>query len=295
MIYWNQWRLDNRATQINELEREWKNVSRVNMTDSFVKDLKIRASSKMNYILSGFGKQGMGKSYTFLFVMEQWCKFAGVEPDIKNVVFMISDALARVEKMDKGDVLILDEQVYSAGTGSKTERENLRNMERTVRQHRISLFFLAPDFISHSFHNFIETWKMGSDRKWNWKQKNPLGQWKYTMSLLYNNNEALLGHIVTETPRNKDFLEKYEKKKSKFVDQMRKSQSTGRYSELLNYTHKIIKTKGFEKTWSSLKSKSLKALYLQSVMRGKNLPGEQIKQMVNYIDFYFETGEEFKI
>jgi hypothetical protein len=220
MVFWEM-PLQDESNRMAENEyQDYKDALNKNKTEVLKSRLKVIASSQQNFIMSCFAPQGYGKSYAMIFLAEMYSKFAGIPLSIRNVCFTVTDMLRAVEDGQKGDLFILDEQIHTHGYGSNVEKNMLVNIERVVRAHKLCFFFIAPEWIPHTYHYYIETYQMGGDSRFD--PAKPLEeQWKYTKSILYDNRNAKLGYIITGEPQNKEFLALYNAKKDEFVSTVR--------------------------------------------------------------------------
>lgn len=284
-VYWAEMPLRKEANRIAGIINPMYDAAlKKDYTDELYEELDIIAKSKQNLILSWFGLQGSGKSYSMIDVVMRFVEKQGKVLSIDNCFFTISDLMSKIENVDKGDVLILDEQVHTTGYGSKTEKNALQNIEMTVRAHRLSLFFAAPPFIQHNFHYFFETWQMGSSKKWNWSM--PLeDQWKYTKNIVNSHRGHMLGYVITTSPGDMKFVEKYEKIKDKFIGDVRKQKGSMRYKLVMKKGDELLKNKRFLAEWVKVKSKNLKKLISTHYLEGFGFTTVEWGQLVDYIDY----------
>ena len=262
-------------------------------TQEIYDELKIIARSKLNLIMSWFGLQGSGKSFSLLDVVMTYLSFFQPEKElsIDNCFFTLTELLNKVAEIDKGEVIILDEQIHTTGYGSKIEKKALENIEMTVRAHRLSLFFAAPKHISHNYHYFVETWQMGSTAKWDWNI--PIEkQWLYTKNIIYSEKGHMLGYFVTTTPKDMGFVKAYEKKKDSFIYDVKGMRGGKRHEFIMGLGNKLLEQKGFIDKYSVVKTKRLKQLLVNYYLKGPMLTIEEWKTLIDWIDFKITFNEK---
>lgn len=294
-VYWAELPLQKEAQRINCMINDLYGYAlSKNLTNDFFGELKIRARSNQNLIFSSFGLQGGGKTYQITdIVMEYLSYFQPPKKlNIDNCSFTVTDMLKRIGEAEKGETFILDEQVHTSGYGSSVERKALNNIETTVRADKLSLFFAAPSLIRHNFHYYVEVWQMGSLKPWDFNQ--PItDQWRYTKSILFSHKAHPLGYIITTTPRDKEFLEKYEAKKARFIQNIKEMKSDRRAYMLLEWAKKVLEDKEFISNYIKFKSKDMRKLMISNYL-GKKMSIDELKQVVAYIDYYSEAGKKPK-
>jgi hypothetical protein len=231
-----------------------------------------------------------------IFIAEKMANFNGTELTLENWCFTITDLLKVVEKLKITDIFGLDEQIHTSGYGSMIEKNILDNVEMTVRAHKLSFFFSSPKHIIHNYHYYLETWQMGSNKKWDWDK--PIEQqWKYTKSIIFDHKDIPIGYVITGKPTNEDFLEKYEKKKSKFIEEIRKRRGSTRYKHILDRAYEIVEDDEFLKRWALCKTKRLKRLLVVVALKGEMMSIEETNMLLDYIDYItnFEPDLRSKI
>ena len=285
--YWLALPLQDESIRVAKLRNpQYEDALRKNVSKKYFDRLKLIARTKSNYIQSTFAPPGYGKSYSVLFVVEQYAKYTGKTLKIDNVFFHSSDMLKAIgkEDMDKNEIFILDEQVRTRGHGSRAEIEDLQNIEMTVRQHKLSFFFLAPEFVRHTFHYYTETWQMGSDKPID-LNKDYEKQWKYTKSILYDHRDAMLGYIVTGKPSNIEFLEAYEQKKNLFIEKVRRRKTYGRYAYVKEKSAELALKPGFAKEFQLAKTMTVKKVVVILALEGEAMTTAEINMLVQYLQY----------
>lgn len=293
-VYWAEMPLRKEALRMASLINPmYEAALQKDFTNEMYDELNIIARSKQNLIMSWFAPQGYGKSYSMLDVVMTFLKNQGKTLSIDNCFFTISDLVNKIENIDRGESVILDEQTHTTGYGSKTERRQLQNIEMTVRAHRLSLFFAAPPFIQHNFHYFLETWQMGSDKKWNWN-KSMEEQWKYTKNIISSHRGHMLGYVITTTPSDVGFLKKYEDKKDKFIGDVRKQKGSTRYRLVMKKGDELLNSKKFLVEWVKVyKSKPLRRLICTHYLEGFGFTIAEWGQLVDYIDYRIMIDDKY--
>lgn len=294
-VYWAELPLRSESLRISQLTNPmYKDALKKDYTNEFHRELKIIARSQLNLILAWFGLQGYGKSFAMLDVIEDFLSYKP-EPmklTLDDVAFTITDMLKLIEKSERGDNRVLDEQIHNTGYGSNIEKQALKNAEMTVRAQKLSFFFAAPVFIPHNFHYFFEVWQMGSVKPWDWEVSIE-EQWVYTKNIVYDQRGNMLGYVITNTPSDKDFLEKYEKKKSKFIDNVKKQRSGQRHKVILDKAYELAEHDEFIKKFSLAKTKSLKFLLTKVELKGFMMSIDETKQLIDYIDYVLAFEPKF--
>lgn len=296
-IYWSSLPLEDESIRMAKITNPaYAEALKKNLTPKFADRMKVIANSKQNFILSSFGTQGSGKSYQMLFLYEKFNAYKKMKINLDNCTFVINDLLDVVAKLAKGETFILDEQVHTSGYGSNIERMILENIEMTVRQDRLSFFFLAPKYIGHNFHYFLETWQMGSDQPWDFN-KSIYDQWKYTRSILFDHRQHMLGYIVTGKPTDEDFLVKYEKKKNQYISKFRQRKGSGRYKHILDRAYKIMADDEFLTKYALAKNKTMKRLLVIIKLEGELISIDELRMLIDYCDFIanFEPSVKEKL
>lgn len=295
MIYWFNMPLKAESIRLAQLSAGFENPSKKEITDRFFEELKVIAKSKQNFLCDSFGVPGSGKSYQVLRIAEKYARYRGQRLKIENVWFTISEALDGIEKMKKGSIGILDETIHTFGTGSKVERTLLNNIEMVVRAHRLSFFFLAPMHVRHNYHYYLMTWQMGKEGE-EWDIEKPIEtQWQFTKSFIYDHMGQCLGYIITDTPKNKNFLAEYEKKKDKFITAVRMKRGGARHEHLLKRAFELLEDpEFFERYMQMFKTKRLKKLAIRVSLKGEIMSIEEINILVDYIDYVLNREPKFK-
>lgn len=210
------------------------------VTKLFFRELKERAMSRQNCILSIHAAQGRGKSYVGIFIAEHLSKYLGKKVIPNNINFSVTNMLRAIEKAEEGSILILDEQTKTVGVGARAELAMLYNIEDVVRQYKMFLIFISPKYVSHTYHYMIDVLQPGSD-----KPLDPVqtveSQWKYTKSIILNDNQIPIGFIATGTPSDKQLLHDYEKKKELFIQEIRKRRGYNRPAYLREKIFRMMK------------------------------------------------------
>jgi len=264
-----------------------------NLTEDFFRHLKIIANTNMNFIMSCFGTQGSGKSYTIAMIVMEFLKYKGLKKiDLDNCCFTINDLLTVVERLEEGGVFILDEQVHTAGYGSQVERHILDNVEMTTRAHKLCFFFLAPKFFVHNFHYFIETWQMGTEGEWDWN-KSIDKQWMYTKSILFDHRQHMLGYIITNTPEDKEFLKAYDAKKNNFINEVRMRRGSGRHQYIMDKAYALLEDEIFFERFVRSKGNDLKRLNMLIALKGELMSTDESKMLLSYIKWAIQEEPKF--
>lgn len=298
-IYWAELPVRKESSRMAKFMNPfYEDALKKNLTNDFFAELRIISKSKSNLIMSCFGPQRYGKSYTMLYIQEKYAKEYNKPLSIDSCAFTITDCLKVAEKAKSQDIITLDEQIYTSGYGSTTERRSLENVEMVVGKLGLSFFFIAPKFVRHNFHYFLEVWQMGSEKQWDFEV--PIEkQWKYTKSILFNHKGYMLGYIVTSTPKNQTFLKLYEEKKDKFIDEVKSGRGGGRHKVILDRAFDLLSGKikempDFFERYIVLRTKRLKYLLIRVALRGEMLSIEEMRTLVDYCDYTIEFEEKFK-
>jgi hypothetical protein len=133
-------------------------------------DIRKRVTGKIpdHCIIQAVGRTNSGKSITGI------CSIARdlICPSmtIKNVCFSGEQVLERVKELKRDTVIVLDEQIASAGgVGSVREALELRNLEEVTRKYKLSFVFLSPTMRQHlTAHYTLETFYKDVKKKENW-------------------------------------------------------------------------------------------------------------------------------
>lgn len=267
-----------------------KDAIKKNLTEHFFNELKVLCQSKQNAVISCFGQQGWGKSYSLMFISEFLSKQLNYELTIDNVYFSKLDMLLALEKARDGDIYILDEQTKTFGVGSGAEKEWLDNIEKIVRQKKLFLLFSSPVEEPHIYHYKLRVWAMGSEKEWD-NTKKFEEQWKYTQSLLYGTGEILLGYIITGTPKNKEFLNLYEEKKAKFIKEMLERRGSKKTEYLMNLANQLLQKKGFFVKYALCNTKTTKKILCRMEIGQGFLTSEEEKMLVDFIDYVINISD----
>jgi hypothetical protein len=257
-------------------------------------EMRITAVSELNEIISLFGPSGSGKSFVIADLVEDYLNYFDPPKKISidNVFFTVTDMLEAIETVEKGSVVWLDEQIFTSGYGSTVEKRNLQNIESTVRAHKLSFFFSAPQFIQHNFHYYMETWQMGSDEPWpenvgklsTENIKGWIHHWKYTKSIVYSEKGHMMGYIVTRTPDDKAFLSAYQKKKDKFVTDVRAQKGGQRFMVIERRAHRLLEKPEFLSEFCSTRDNKLRQLACEIHSGGIYMGIQDWRTLVSYID-----------
>lgn len=209
-------------------------------------ELKMRFEANQNLLACFTGPTGSGKSYAGIRVYENWMNYKKWKMDIKHIV--IGDGAEFIELLSAGlpshSVVLFDE----AGVGLPArEFQSISNkvlgyILETFRRDQIAVIFTTPDFsffdikarkLMHIYGEMLDpnTAKVG----FGWQKfmkviNNPRGDdyifmyptyWINGEKINVRPSELGGGNVHYEIPHNKAFLELYEQKKKKFVDDLK--------------------------------------------------------------------------
>lgn len=293
-VYWFTFPLEAESVRVTKLSMpHYADALKKDVTDLFFKELKWRATSRQNLVVTIHAAQGKGKSWAGIFIAEKLAAFLGKEITSENINFTITDTLRAAETTEEGSILILDEQTHAVGPGSRAEKMLLENIEMVVRQHRLYLFFIAPRYVSHNYHYLIELWQPGSDKSFD-PSKPFEQQWKYSRCIIFNDKQLPLGFIVTGSPVNKETLEKYEKRKSLFIHDIKQRKGFKRPAYLRQRAAGLLKSEKFIEDYMTASNKDTKKVLLDIHMDDESLTMSERSSIVSYIDFLIDHDAMLK-
>jgi hypothetical protein len=299
MIYWSNTPAMAEARRIAEIKAlEYKIAVRKNLNKMFFGnggEFYARTNGEWNLIISAHGETGSGKSWFIIASGEKYLALRkpSQKLKIKNCFFTLTELLDGIEFAEEGDVLILDEQVYTAGYGSRVEAESLENAEMTIRKSGISLFFAAPKQFKHQYHFFFKTWKMGATKPWNFLK--PIkNQWKYTKCLVFSSNGDCMGSIITQAPQNTKFLRAYEKKKDKAILAYRKQKGSLRVKFHIRKVQELLKDQTFLTKFVRARTKKLRVDRVSEFLGGVRLSGRETEVVADRIIDEIEFNPKYK-
>jgi len=277
------------------LKKDW--------TNSFNQELKIIGKSKMNLILFWWGLQGFGKSWSLLRTVEKFLGYQYPNHDkdtilseiltIDHCFYTITELLKNLRNAGEFESRVLDEQVQIAGAGSAIEKRAMQNVEMTVRAQRLSFFFASPAFVPHNCHYFFEVWQAGSLKPWDWDV--PMEeQWKYTKNIIYDQKGFMLGYMITGTPRDMEFIGKYNKKKDEFINRVKAQKSGMRFTIIEDQAKDILSSDSFLKDYAVAKTRDLKTFMVTKEMGGFMAGTMEVRQIVSVIDYMIATNPEYQ-
>jgi ubiquinone/menaquinone biosynthesis C-methylase UbiE len=116
----------------------------------------------------------------------------------------------------------------------------------------------------------------------------------FTKSIVYDSKNRPLGYIVTDKPKNEKFLAEYERKKDKFIDEVRKKRASGRHEYLEERARKLIENEEFVRLFREAKTKRLKKLHTIYFLQGELLSIEELNMLVDYIEYFLLKDLENK-
>lgn len=103
-----------------------------------------------NVVLEFAGPTGFGKSSSMLGLMERHNRLAdivntgGVDALRRHISIDLQELPGKLEHLQAGDAIAMDEQLHLVGEGSETAVKTLRNLEDTLRGTQIDLHFASP-------------------------------------------------------------------------------------------------------------------------------------------------------
>lgn len=121
-----------------------------NVTPLIHKQIEERRRYGGNVVLEFAGPTGFGKSSSMLGLMEHHNRLAdivdagGVEALRRHISIDLQELPGKLEQLQAGDAIAMDEQLHLVGEGSETAVKTLRNLEDTLRGTQIDLHFASP-------------------------------------------------------------------------------------------------------------------------------------------------------
>ena len=203
-----------------------------------IKELQLVVRNNLNSQYQFAGKTGSGKSFLAQKIgflqTEEYHKYAEELPDdhpkkkeysqaTVHVAFKVDEANNLIGEMGSGDVLIRDEMSKVSGEGSLTEEGANENIRKAVRGKNLNLYNCQPDIVFSGTTNFLFLtigYNMESEE---------------AVALVYvpfKNTKAaslqfdLCGYIVVKKHDNQEFIDDYEKKKTEYIETLRKNAGT---------------------------------------------------------------------
>jgi hypothetical protein len=132
---------------------------------------------------------------------------------------------------------------------------------------------------------------MGSVKPWDWSV--PIeDQWKYTKNILYDQKGFMLGYIVTGTPKDTEFMAKYNVKKDAFIGRVTSQKAGMRYTIIEEQANEIVNNDTFLKEYAMAKTRDLKTFMVTKEMGGFMAATAEIRQIVSVIDYFILTRPE---
>jgi len=180
--------------------------------------------------------------------------------------------------------------------GSRVEQILLKNIEMTTRQHKLFFFFLSPEIVKHTYHYQLETWQPGTTN-WNVPLEKLLMDfekyWQYTRSVIWDHRPSAFGSVITEKPKNVEFLLEYEKRKDKFVTSVRGRTGTKREEYLRLKASELIENEPFFRQYIFAKNKNFKGVIASMHMSGEMMSTTERRNFVDYIDYLIATTPSY--
>ncbi len=113
-------------------------------TQRFQDHINYRLNDNANSLVELIGKTGSRKS-TNAVAIANWAKPIKPENLLKHISIEWHTVGQKLLALEKGDWLVHDEQLATAGEGSRTDLLKLRNMMDTSRKRGVSVAFCAPE------------------------------------------------------------------------------------------------------------------------------------------------------
>lgn len=254
-------------------EEDFELYSELNYNRKMEEELRRRVVRQKNLIISIFGETGSGKSYAGLSMGKLLNE---IFKDEKNVdgdlyyFFRTQDILENLKKMSAGDVVIMDEQVGTTGSGSHRRRTQLKAVEETLRADQINFIFIAPGVRTHKHHFILE---MGGIDYENGVSK----------ALVWTKNQDLLGYITLRKPPE-NIVDEYEEANEKFRESIRK-QDTDREGHIKKKARKMIKNDDL----AVCESKKEKLTILADEY--DELTNSEVDKVLNWLEIWRKKGE----
>mgnify|MGYP006278214047 FL=1 len=255
-----------------DTEPDFDLFSRLNWNRKFFKELQQRQEED-NVVLSIYGQQGSGKSYTGLSIAGVLCDIYGKDPaEDVHIYFDRSQITEELEDKEAGEVIILDEQKREQGTGSQQSADNLANKIDILRQEQIHFIFISPSLEDHNHYFVIEPYGIDFMRE-------------VSRNLVYTPELNLMGYITLEKPDTIVEATNYQERKKEFTEKT-KANMEGQNKTLLRKAVKVANSSQFR----ALAKQSNREQYIKDAF--PNLNNTQCEDILSMVEraYNFDAG-----
>lgn len=151
-----------RRLQNNGYEFTLENALKHDRTKSFVMWLFWKMKKDLNAIISIIGSTGSSKSISGAWIEFLLLLFSGMELDNMNTVFSLTETKERLADLKKsgklkGVTIVRDEQSEQGGQGMKHDARYEKNIDSTIRQHKVNFIYIYTELVPHNHHIILET------------------------------------------------------------------------------------------------------------------------------------------
>lgn len=196
--------------------RETRKLVNRNYSLKILEEFQYVIEKELNIVIDLYGLAGSGKSEVAFALWFHWKNMNKklLDREVKLfITFNRSQTVKAVKKARAGDMIIQDEDSRLSGHGSKSAIDAMNNIIDLIRETQISFVFVSPH---------PKTTLALANLRLEQLLKNY--QTKQNFSLVRNNTDKILGHLVISLHTNDPFRQDYRLKKTENLERIKEQQ-----------------------------------------------------------------------